>query len=51
MKEKALHLKRPLHPMPDDIKETLHADGLMGAYLKETPIPAGTENICTVVTR
>jgi len=40
LKEKASHLKRPRRSMPDDIKKALHADGLMDAYLKETPIPA-----------
>jgi hypothetical protein len=29
MIEKASHLKRPLHPMPEDIKKALHADRLM----------------------
>jgi hypothetical protein len=37
MKEKVSHLKRSLHPLPEDIKKALHADRLMDAFRKRPP--------------
>ena len=30
-------LKRPIHPMPDDVRDRLAADGLMEAYRARPP--------------